>query len=834
MNYKLFLYSVCVGLVNVCLLHAETNDHLRPVPIQSVRIEDAFWSPKMEVWNSTTLKDVLEKFEAAGAFRNFDRVAKKLDGKHEGPPWFDGLIYETIRGASDFLTSYPDKELEDRIDGYIQRIADAQALDTDGYLMTYTQLEEPSHRWGLNGGFLRWQHDVYNAGALVEAAVHYYQATGKSDLLRVAVKLASHMSDIMGPAPKKNIIPAHAISEEALVNLYLLFTENPSAKDNVNVSIDEKRYLELAEFWLEARGHHCGRPTSEQWDLHGAESEKWVREQKYGSQRPCWGEYDQDHISVFQQETIEGHAVRATLMCAGLSAAAGVNGKSAYADASVRLWENMVGKRMHITGGVGAYAHEEKFGPDYTLPNDAYLETCAAVGAGFFHHNMNLFFKDARYIDELERALYNNVINGVSLDGTRYYYQNPLSARDHRRWKWHGCPCCPPMFLKMVSALPGYIYAFENQALYVNLFIGSTAEVMLGKQTVKIIQKTEYPWKGQVTLVLQPEKDMEFALNIRIPGWVQGRENPFGLYTSDLPPEMVLSLNGTKISAPDIMRGYAVIRKKWKRGDEVVLELPIQPRRVYAHPRVEADKDRVAIQSGPLVYCIEEQDNPGMESYFLETEGTLSLEYNLNLLGGINLMKGEAFSVQQDEAVQKVTFTAIPFYCQDNREKIGAMEVWLPEKKELARPLHPPTLASQAEVSVSHCFQNDTKSAVNDGIEPADSNDHLIPRHTWWDHRGTTEWIQYDFDRPRSVSSVSVYWWDDRPTGDECAVPESWCLFYRDADNQWEQMPGDIHYGIEKDRYNKVIFKSVHTNALRLEVKLSKRYSAGVLEWKVE
>jgi len=826
-KFKLCVYVLCgtilcvTGIEQVQAESAAQKHLLVPVSIQSVKIEDAFWGPRLNTWKEVTLKDVLDKFEAAGAFRNFDRVAGTLEGKHEGPPWFDGLIYETIRGASDFLISYPDQGLEQRLDGYIARIAAAQAKDPDGYIMTYTQLDEPEHRWGLNGGNLRWQHDVYNAGALVEAGVHYYRATGKVNLLEVAVRLANHMSDIMGPLPKKNIVPAHSLPEEALVELYLLFTEDASLQDNLAVRVHADRYLHLAEFWLEMRGRNCVESTSIPPDP------------KYG-QRPCWGEYAQDHKPVFQQDTLEGHAVRATLMCAGLSAAARVNDKAGYAQASLRLWDNMVGKRMHITGGTGAFADEEKFGPDYVLPNDAYLETCAAVGAGFFHRNMNLLFGDARYIDELERALYNNVLNGVSLEGTHYYYQNPLSAKNHRRWRWHDCPCCPPMFLKMTAALPGYIYACDEKGLYVNLFVGSQAECSIRGNPVKVKQKTEYPWKGTVGITLNPLRDAEFAVSMRIPGWAAGQENPFGLYQSDLKSRVRLKVNGSEIKSPKIVRGYAAIERLWKKGDTIELELPMEPRRVYAHPAVEACRGRVAIQSGPLVYCVEEQDNPAVRSYFLGPDSRLSMTYEPELLGGVNVIKAAAWSVRQDGQVQDVSLRAIPFYCQDNRQKTADMEVWLPEHKESARPALIPTIANQSAITVSHCFANDTPDALNDGIEPANSNDHTIVRHTWWDHRGTAEWVQYEFNRQREVSSVSVYWWDDRPAGGQCAAPASWRLLHRTGEGQWHPMPGDIHYGTQKDRFNTVTFEAIQTDALRIEVRLAEPYSGGILEWKVE
>ena len=284
----------------------------------------------------------------------------------------------------------------------------------------------PQKRWGLNGGNDVFQHDVYNAGAMIEAAVHYYRATGKTRLLQVATKLANHMADVMGPPPKKNVVPGHSLSEEALVKLYLLFRDKPELKSQMPVPVDEQRFLELAEFWIENRGNHQGR-------------------QSYGT-------YAQDHKPVLQQETIEGHAVRATLLCTGLTATAVVNGREDYFTAARRLWKNMVERRMYVIGGLGAIAGHEGFGPDYVLPNNGYLETCAAIGAGFFHHNMNLAFADARYADELERVLYNGILSGVSLKGDTYFYENPLEAgKDRKRWAWHGCPCCPPMFLKIMG-----------------------------------------------------------------------------------------------------------------------------------------------------------------------------------------------------------------------------------------------------------------------------------------------------------------------------------------------------------------------------------------------
>ena len=419
---------------------------LTPVPIRQVFVDDEFWSPKRKVWQEVTIRDCFAKFESdrGGAINNFDKVRDGQTGGHAGDPWMDGLVYEMIRGASDFLLSHPDPALEKQLDGYIARITAAAAINPHGYINTYTQLMEPGHEWGLNGGLQIWQHEIYNLGALVDAGIHYYRATGKTALLVAGVRISNYMSEYMGPSPKKNIVPCHPLPEEALVRLYELFLEQPALKTQLPLPVNETAYLKLAEFWIETRGNNIGKPD---WEKDHREAEQFVRNQEYGSGRPSWGAYAQDDASVFEQQNIHGHAVRATLLCTGIAAAARVNDEERYRQTAIRLWENMVYRRMHITGGVGAYANEEKFGPDYALPNDAYLETCAAVGAGFFHHNMNMAFGHSRYADELERTLYNGSLSGVSLHGDTYFYENPLEAgRDRVRWSWHECPCCPPMF----------------------------------------------------------------------------------------------------------------------------------------------------------------------------------------------------------------------------------------------------------------------------------------------------------------------------------------------------------------------------------------------------
>lgn len=659
--------------------------------VKDVKVNDAFWKPKLDLYATTTANDVLDKFEALNlataeerdknnVFKNFDEVAqgKKGTNQHAGLPWFDGLVYESIRGIGDLLKQHPNQQVEARLDGLIDRIEQAQLADPSGYLNTYTDLMEPTHRWGDNGGFLRWQHDVYNAGMLVDAGVHYYKATGKTKLLEVATRYANYMSALMGPSPKRNIVPAHSGPEEALVELYWLYKGNPDLKNKVNVPVNAQAYYNLATFWIENRGRNAGYPHWLAWG--NDKSEKWIKDQQYkGAEfgnytRPTWGDYAQDSIPVFQQKTIEGHAVRATLLATGITTAALENHSPEYIRTANALWNNMVGKRMFVTGGVGAIHNDEKFGPDNFLPTDAYLETCAAVGAGFFSQRMNELTGDAKYMDEFERTLYNNVLTGISLSGTKYTYQNPLNSDKHARWDWHSCPCCPPMFLKIVSAMPDYIYSYAPERLYVNLFVGSSANVEVSKGIKTAIeQKTNYPWNGKVELKLSPEKQSTFALMVRIPGWAQGKENPYSLYNSQLSgsQSVKLSVNGKPLEL-SLKDGYAVVNRTWKKGDVVTLELPMEPRLITANNQVLDLKDKVSIASGPIIYCLESVDNSDLNQMSIIKSNSLKLDFEPQLLNGINVIRG----VATDGSSKKLPFTAVPYYAVGNREKQG-YRVWL-------------------------------------------------------------------------------------------------------------------------------------------------------------
>lgn len=671
----------CVGLISTAALAQQSKTPkqiVHPLEFSQVRIDDSFWSPKLKVWTTKTVYDVFDKLEGKydpdrpdiikekekrgttrNAFLNFDRVAKgdKNTGKFEGPPWYDGLVYETIRGAADLLAEHPDPALEKKIDAYIDRIVAAQNADPDGYLNTYTTQVYSNKRWGMNGGQDRWQHDVYNAGMLMEAGVHYYRATGKTKLLNAAVKFSNYIYKDMGPAPKNNVIPGHGGPEEALLKIYQLFKEQPELKKKMTVPVNEDEYLAVVKWWIDGRGNYGEKDGSHARKTDGA--------------------YNQDHMPVVQQTTIEGHAVRATLLATGLTATAMETKNAAYANTANNYWNNMIGKRLFITGGQGAIHDDEKFGPDYFLPENAYGETCAAISAGFFSEQMNELEGEGKYVDEFERVLYNNLLSGVSLNGEQYFYENPLVGNGNKRWNWHSCPCCPPMILKMIGMMPRYIYGHNGNDVYVNLFIGSEATVNVKGTDVLLKQTTGYPWKGNIRLEVDPKASKEFAIKVRIPGWAEKKENPFDLYKSAVAGEPVLKVNGKAI-AINAKDGYATINRKWAKGDVVELELPMAPRLVSTHEAVDAIKNKLAIASGPIIYGFETVDNPELNDYSLTPNTKFTLTYKPELLNGVNVITGQI----SDRSGKQVNITAVPFYSLGNRELGSPYRIWIKNKDQ--------------------------------------------------------------------------------------------------------------------------------------------------------
>ncbi len=613
---------------------------LKSIGGKNVKINDSFWSSRLKVIRETTICDILDKFSKNGTpnnpntiniFKSYNKVTSGEKASNINFPWYDGLLYETIRGISDFMANDYDERFDRKLDEYIELISKAQEADPCGYINTYSTLMCPENRWGEKGGNLLWQHELYNAGCLCEAGVHHYKATGKVSLLTVAVKMANYMCSEMGPLPRKNIVPAHPQPEEALVKLYRLFKDEQELKDRIAVKVDEHRYLELARFWIDTRGKHKGRVSYPRY----------------------LGEYAQDHRPILEQEEAVGHAVRAALLYNGIINVAMETGDEKYFQTALKLWENVVGRKYYISGGIGSTQNEEKFGPEYQLPDNGYLETCAAVAMAFWGESMKLAFGDARFIEPIERNLYNNILSGLSLSGTKYFYENPLvSDGNTHRWEWHACPCCPPMFLKIMGELNSYIYSIDKYGVYVNLFIGSTAKF---DGFMEIEQNTKGPWYGSVEFVVRSVENPGALINIRLPEW-SGK--------------FCITVNGEE-AKPVLKKGYLVLNRNWQNGDVIKFDMEMPVTRVEAHPYVVHLGTKVALQRGPFLYCAEGVDNNGNVDIVIKKSSVFSAQHNQDLLAGVTVITGE------DKDGKK--FVTTPYFAWDNREA-GKMAVWFEQE----------------------------------------------------------------------------------------------------------------------------------------------------------
>ncbi|HZW10274.1 MAG TPA: glycoside hydrolase family 127 protein [Phycisphaerales bacterium] len=789
---------------------AQESARIEAVPFTAVRVEDTFWSPRLRTNREVTIPYDFEQCERTGRIRNFAVAGELEEGGFEGIFYNDSDVYKVIEGAAYSLQTERDPELEAYLDGLIAKIAAAQ--EDDGYLYTQRTIQGDAIT-AENAGRARWaylahSHELYNAGHLYEAAVAHYRATGTRTLLDVALRNADLICAVFGPGEGQLVdVPGHEEIEIGLVKLY-------------GVTADRK-YLDQAKFFIDARGRS---------DL-----------------REIYGEYAQDHLPVVEQDEPVGHAVRAGYLYAGMADVAALTEAPGYVEALDRIWERLVSARTYLTGGIGAHRHTEGFGADYDLPNaDAYNETCAAIASMLWNHRMFLLRGDSKYMDLFERTLYNAFLPGVSLSGDRFFYPNPLAsdgltAFNHghvQRAPWFGTSCCPVNVVRMLPSLPGYVYATRGADVYVNLYVAGEAAVETDRGVVRIVQETEYPWQGTVRLTVSPEREGEFALRLRIPGWAKGRPFPSDLYAyhGDANVRREILVNGRADVLAHDEQGYAVIERAWRAGDVVTLKLPMRVNAVLAHERVEQDRGRVAIERGPLVYCFEGVDNGGdVESLVIEPGAESAWQFAPGLLGGVGLIevaaqratRGEDGSIRTEPIVAR----AIPYYAWAHRE-VGPMAVWMPATTEIVASRPAPTPASRAAPGASHCWPSDSVGAINDLRDPGASDDHSIPRLTWWDHKGTAEWAQLGWREPREISAVEVYWFDDTGRG-MCRVPESWRVLYRRG-GEWLPVEAAGEYQVERDQFCRAEFLPVKTDAVRVEVRLRQGFSGGMLEMTVE
>jgi len=625
-----------------CKHETGTDYPIMGVPFNKVQINDRFWLPKIESNRTVTIPASFAKCEEMGRMDNFLIAGGVLKGKVKGKmPFDDTDVYKIIEGASYSLATRPDPKLEAYVDSVIAIIQTGQ--EADGYLTTYKTIDSTyaPAEWCPAGS--RWKnlscsHELYNSGHLFEAAAAHYRATGKTTFLDIATKNADLLVKVFGQG-KNPGVPGHQIVETGLIKLYLI-----TKKD---------AYLDLAKHFLDYRGD--------------------------STKRELWGPYNQDHVPVVQQDEPVGHAVRALYMYAGMTDIAALCKDESYRHAVDKIWESMLTGKFYLTGGVGARHEGEAFGERYELPNlTAYNETCAAIANVYWNYRMFLLHGDAKYIDVLERSLYNGVISGVGRDGKSFFYPNPLSCDMNFKFNsggslirepWFDCSCCPTNLCRFIPSVPGYIYALQGNRIYVNLFAGSSTTIRLNeKLPVTLTQETNYPWDGESTITISPEKASRFALCLRIPGWAGNQPVPGDLYTFVAPVSDSASVmvNGKAFSYKT-EKGYAVIDREWKPGDVVSFSLRMPVRRVQANEQVADDWGKVAIQRGPLVYCFEEIDNVAhFAAMALSDNNVLTASFDAGMLGGVVKVDSEGM-------------TAIPYFLWNNRGA-NKMEVWIPRR----------------------------------------------------------------------------------------------------------------------------------------------------------
>jgi DUF1680 family protein len=617
---------------------------ITPVNIQQVKLTDEFWLPIIKKVQEKTIEYAIQKCEEEGRLDNFLIAGKQKEGTVRGQmPFDDTDVYKIIEGASNTLISEPNPKLEQLLDSLIGIIKIGQ--EKDGYLTTWRTINpaKPPASWvpvieGKRWESLQISHELYNSGHMIEAAVVHFEATGKRNFLDIAIKNADLLVRTFGDGKDQvHGVPGHQIVETGLVNLYKL--------------TDNKAYLDLAKYFLDNRGN----PKNHK--LYGA--------------------YSQDDIPVVQQKEAVGHAVRAVYMYSGMTDIAAIENDTTYYNAVNKIWKNVVNKKMYITGGIGSRPEGEAFGDNYELPNlTGYNETCAAIGNVYWNHRLHNISGNSDYFDVIERTLYNGLISGLSLDGKKFFYPNALESdgvyKFNRgactRQSWFDCSCCPTNLIRFIPSIPGLIYSTSKDVLYVNLYASNTANIALQNNNLEISQKTNYPWDGKVLLTVSPKNNSEFTLKLRIPSWARNQVLPGDLYhyKTISATKTTLSINGKPLAYKED-NGYITISRKWKKGETILLNFPMEVKEVVTNDKVEGNKGKVSLEYGPIVYAIEEIDNPtAFDKITMDANDTFKVTKEPNLLEGVN-------------TIQTKNFKAIPYYSWSNRG-VGKMKVWIPEK----------------------------------------------------------------------------------------------------------------------------------------------------------
>jgi uncharacterized protein len=782
---------------------ARSQDYLLvPVPLRDVEVTDEFWSPRIEKARAVSLPFLLDLQQKTGG----------------------GVDSRLIEGAAYFLAKKPDAALQEQAQSLFAPLSAAMRAQ----MGTWSNVDD--------GPFI-------GTGHFFEAAIAYQQATGNSELFAVATDVANDLNSAYGPG-KRTDISNHEGIELALVKLYR--------------ATGDYKYSRLAKYIVDERGTTDGG-------------------------RRMTGSYAQDHEPVTAQKRAIGHCVRATYLYCAVTDLAALTPDTAYREAILRIWDDAVAKRTYLTGGIGSYRHKENYGDDYDLPNaTCWNEICAAVGNTLWNQRMLHLTRDSRYADMMERVLYNGLLSGVSLNGDTFLYQAPLKTfASFSRQPSFGPNCCPPNITRLLAQLGTLIYSRDDQSVYVNLFVGSNAGFEFGGQKVLIQQETKYPWDGLTRISIDASGPARFAMNVRIPGWAQNEPMPGSLYRYDRVDHrpFTLLVNGKNVPFR-LNRGYAQIDREWSKGDVVELALPMDVRVVRTDDRVKDNRGMVAFERGPIVFCAETLDNPGgVFNLVVPETAKLQFSYDANLMGGVGTLGGQVQRLSRDAAAQQIqtgsaTLAAIPYYTFANRSA-SEMAVWLARDSRNAITAPSPTIASTSVASsscgngtVADNYPSHTPptpaermyptsqdgsgeiAAISDQLEPVNSEDGSAPFLRLRPQSGNHAWVQYDFKKPVDVSSVSVFWKDDKQF---CVAPETWRLLYRDGD-QWKPVKPAGAFGVEKDKYNKTEFPAVRAEGLRIEIELAGRlyrkgeigppdanylkedltwYEGGIIEWKV-
>jgi DUF1680 family protein len=793
--HRKILFLISFVMATAMITSAQDHDYpIQPVPFTSVKLTDNFWEPKIKVNHDVTIPHAL--LQSKNRITNFEIAAKLKSGRFASSyPFDDSDVYKIIEAASYSLHYFPDAKLEAQIDSLISIIALAQ--EPDGYLYTCRTMNSFPNDWS---GTKRWQnesilsHETYNLGHLFESACAYFQATGKDKYLKIAIKAADLLDKDFGWG-KLQVYPGHQIVEVGLARLYRI--------------TGDIKYLNLAKFFLDVRG-------------------------------PGGEEYCQAQAKVINQTEAVGHAVRAVYMYAGMADVAALKNEPSYISAIDKIWNDIIHTKLYITGGIGASGGNEGFNGAYNLPNSsAYCETCASVGNIYLNQRLFLLHGDAKYIDILERTLYNSLLSGISLSGDRFFYPNRLmSSGNQTRSVWFDCACCPPNISRLIPSVPGYIYAQTADTLYVNLFMDNTTSVSLNGTTLEVVQKTNYPWNGNIGITLNPEQAKSFTVKVRIPGWARNEPVPGDLYKfqDENTNAPILKVNGQQIEYV-LVKGYAVVKQSWKKGDVITLDLPMSPRKVVANASVNDDKDRMSVQRGPMVYCAEGADNGGkVLSVNLGKNVVLTDSYEAGLLNGTEVIKTNAM---ESDGSKGREIKLIPYFLWANRGG-SEMAVWLSAGEPKVLPdslvIIDDTNGNKASTNYVSTWEN--LSGIYDLYDPANSGDKGQSAFGNWAYDSSTvgawNWVQYTFPTAKTISSSEVYWWDDNQG---ITLPDSCYLsYFNETSKKFVRISSTNASlksgGIKSNTYNYTHFKAVNATQIRLNF-LGNLKAQGILEWKI-